>query len=70
MAVKEYSTFLNAPGMDHYYQIVKCHIQDTRCRVGSYSSSEVQSVYYTAPADRTEIPMGHLMSKFDQFLNI
>ena len=51
MAMKGCSTFPQAPAsLESHYQIVLCHIQDTRCGE-SYSSAEKQSVYSTAPAD-------------------
>ena len=52
MVMKGYSAFPKAPALlEPHHQIVKCHIQDTRWRGGSYPSAEVQSVYSTAPAD-------------------
>ena len=52
MAMKRYSIFPRAPAvLIPHHQIVSCHIQDTHWRVGSYPSTEMHSVYPTAPAD-------------------
>ena len=52
MAMKGYSAFPKVPALlEPHQQIVYCHIQDTRWRVGSYPSAEKQSVYSIAPAD-------------------
>ena len=50
MVMKEYSAFPKAPAsLEPQHQIVYCHI---RTLVGgSFSSAEVQSVYFTAPAN-------------------
>ena len=50
-AMMEYSILPKAPGLEPHHQMVKCHIQDTCWRWGSYSSAEMQSVYSTAPVD-------------------
>ena len=51
MAMKECSAFPKAPAsLEPHYQIVLCHIEDTRWVV-AYPSAEVQLVYSTAPAD-------------------
>ena len=47
-----YSAFPKAPVLQELHnQIVLCLIQDTRFRVGSYPSVELQSIYSAAPAD-------------------
>ena len=51
MAMKKYSTFLKAPGLQPHHEMVQCHIQDTRWGKGSYPSAVMQSAYSTAPAD-------------------
>ena len=46
--MKGYSTFPKAPALlEPHYQIVLCHIQDTRW----WGLTPLQSVYSTAPAD-------------------
>ena len=50
MAMKGYSTFTKPPALlEPHYQIVYCHIQDTRWW-GSYRYAEKQSVYSTPPS--------------------
>ena len=52
MAMKGYFSFPKAPALlEPYSYIVKCDIQDTCCRVASYTSVEMQLVYSTASAD-------------------
>ena len=51
MAMKNYSAFPKAPTLlVPHYQIVLWHIQDTSGWF--YPSEEMQSVYFTAPADK------------------
>ena len=57
MAMKEYSAFPKAPAsLESHHQIVQCHNQGTHWSGGggSYPSTEVQSVYSTAPANRAK----------------
>ena len=52
MKMKGYSTFPKVPALlEPHHQIVLCRIQDTCRRGGYYSSTEMQSVYFIAPAD-------------------
>ena len=50
MAMKDYSIFPKAQGLELRIQIVSSHIQDTD-REGHTPSAVMQSVYYTAPAE-------------------
>ena len=62
MAMKGCSAFPNAPAsLEPHYQIVGCHIQDTHR--GYYPSTEMQSVYSTAPADWAKFPFVNLFPR-------
>ena len=50
MAMKEYSTFPKAPGLEPRNQMLYTIKSRTRVE-GSYPSTEMQSAYSTAPAD-------------------
>ena len=47
--MKVYSTFLKALALDPYYQMVLCHIQETRW--GGHTTAEMQLAYSIAPAN-------------------
>ena len=49
--MKEYSTYPNALRLEPYNQMQFSVISMTLVGGGSYSSTEMQSVYSTAPAD-------------------
>ena len=52
MAIKGHSAFPKVPALlKPHNQNVWCHIQDICWVVGSYESAEMQTVYFSAPAD-------------------
>ena len=53
MFMKRYRTLLKVLRLEVDHQILKCQIQETCLGWGSYSSSEMESMYSTAPADWT-----------------
>ena len=57
MTMKGCPAFHKAPAsLETHHQIILCHIQDTHLE-GFYLSVEVQSVYYTTPADWVKFKM-------------
>ena len=50
-AIKGYSIFPNASGLEPYHQMPFCQIQATSQGTGSYKSTEIPSAYSTAQAD-------------------
>ena len=51
MAMREYTTFPIAQGLEPHHQMFYSHIQGICCEVGSYHSAEMQLAYSTTQAD-------------------
>ena len=60
MAMKGFSKYSKASIQDSHHQFVSCYIHDILL-VGSYSSAEMQSLYYTAPTDWAKSYLGSML---------